>query len=224
MNGPSGSHDAPPLVAGPVVGWRAWELTGRGSTLRLGPVARHRRPWPPRRAAVANCWHLRFHRAPNLPCTCGLHATRDPELLRRARARAVIGTVALWGTVVEHAFGYRARFGYPQRLRLVCPICFAHAGIDGGREPAVVATFRRGRPMPLCDAHLEIALAVEPSMPDLAPMNDVLGALLDIYGVEELAFDHSATIGSGIRVSGSRTDRNSVTHAPRTTGWRRGAG
>jgi hypothetical protein len=207
MNTRSRTRDVAPLVAGPVLGWRAWQFSGRGSSLRLRPVGPHGRAWPARRPARASCWKLRFHRAPDLSCTCGLHATRDPELLRSAPARTVVGTAALWGTVVEHALGYRARFGYPETLRLVCPICFAHSDIVRGREPVVVATFRGGRPMPLCDAHLEIALAVERSTPDVAPVSDVLGALLDLYGVEELALDRLAA-GEPLRAGGVGTGRS----------------
>jgi hypothetical protein len=189
MSRASRARETAPLVAGPVVGWRAWQLSGRGSSFRLRPVGAHGRAWPPRRVAVANCWHLRFHRAPNLSCTCGLYATRESELLRLATARTVIGTVALWGTVIEHAFGYRAHFGYPDRLRLVCPICVAHADRNSGREPIVVATFPGWQPTPLCDEHLEIALAVESSKPDLTPAKEVLSALLEVYGVQELALE-----------------------------------
>ena len=44
--------------------------------------------------------------------------------LRRTRCPAVLGRVALWGRVIEHEHGYRARFAYPQRLRLICQFCF----------------------------------------------------------------------------------------------------
>jgi len=47
----------------------------------------------------------------------------------------VIGTVALWGGVIEHELGYRAEFGYPQRLRLICPECFS-ADAVGALRPS----------------------------------------------------------------------------------------
>ena len=62
------------------------------------------------------------------------------------RSPAVIGT-ALWGEVIEHEFGYRARFRYPQRLRIVCPEClWRHVSLD--RSPVVVAVLEDGAPSP----------------------------------------------------------------------------
>ncbi|HXF36669.1 MAG TPA: hypothetical protein VNO17_05740, partial [Actinomycetota bacterium] len=109
----------------PVEAWRAWTLWGRrdGTGLRLRPIAGRSRPWPPLRPAEASCGLARLHAAPNLHCSCGLHGTRHPAALKRAKDPAVVGTVALWGTVIEHDLGYRARFAYPQRLRLVCTFC-----------------------------------------------------------------------------------------------------
>lgn len=182
-------------MPGPVVAWRAWALSGHDATLRLRPVGRFARPWPPRRPVEASCGHWRFHRAPNGDCTCGVHATREPGLLQRARGPAVVGTVALWGTIVEHALGYRARLAYPLRLRLVCPICFWQLGAARSRAPVVVAALRRERSMPLCDDHLGTAFAVGLSVQRLTPAGDALDALLDLYGVKELSF-LDATIGS----------------------------
>ena len=128
MRRPGRARDDVPFAPGPVVAWRAWALSGHDESLRLRPVGRFSRPWPPGRAVEASCGRWRFHRAPSLGCTCGVHATREIDLLRRARSPAVVGTVALWGTIVEHALGYRARFGYPLEIRLVCPICFWQQG------------------------------------------------------------------------------------------------
>ena len=78
------------------------------------------------------------------------------NLLRRTRSPAVIGTVALWGSVIEHELGYRARFGYPQRVRLVSPVCFWQRGLDGDL-PVAVAVARGGSATPLCEPHVAIA-------------------------------------------------------------------
>jgi hypothetical protein len=188
-------RDEAPLVAGPVIAWRAWALSGHDELLRLRPVGRFVRPWPPGRAVEAGCGHWRFHRAPSLGCTCGVHATRDPELLRRARGPAVVGTVALWGTIVEHALGYRARSAYPLQLCLVCSICFWQLGPGRARAPVVVASLGRRQSMPLCDDHLGTAFAIGLSVQRLTPAGDALDALLDIYAVKELSF-LDATIGS----------------------------
>jgi hypothetical protein len=107
-----------------------------------------------------------------------------------------VGTVALWGTIVEHALGYRARFGYPLRLCLVCPICFWQLGAARSRAPVVVA-LRRGPTMPLCDRHLGTAFAVGMSMRQLTPSGDALGALLGVYHVGELSLIDATLDGAG---------------------------
>ena len=105
------------------------------------------------------------------------------------------GTVALWGTIVEHALGYRARFGYPLRLCLVCPICFWQLGLARARVPVAVATLGRRQNMPLCDNHLSTASAVGLSVRRLTTADETLDALLDIYVVNELSF-LDAIVGS----------------------------
>jgi hypothetical protein len=180
------SRDETPLVPGPVIAWRAWALSGHEATLRLRPVGRFARSWLPRRPVEASCGHWRLHRAPSIGCTCGVHATRDSELLRRARGPVVVGTVALWGTIVEHALGYRARFGYPLQLCLVCPICFWQLGV-GSEAPVVVAALRGGRNMPLCDRHIKTAFDVGLEVQRLTHAREAFDALLDLYVVDELS-------------------------------------
>jgi len=146
-------------ISEPVVAWRTWQLTGRrdGANLRLRPVAGHARPWLPQRATEAMCRLGRMHAAPNVDCTCGLHATREPDPLRRTKSPAVLGRVALWGRVVEHELGFRGQFGYPQRLGLGCFLCFWRWGPLRSRADAV-GYFGRGRLMPLCHEHFDAAI------------------------------------------------------------------
>jgi hypothetical protein len=145
-------------AAEPIVAWRAWSLTGRrdATGLLLRPVSGRSRPWPPGRPAHATCRLARFHVAPHADCTCGLHGTHGVDRLRRTKCPAVLGRVALWGRVIEHELGYRAAFGYPQRLRLICQFCFWQWG-PNGNEPAVVGCFPRDEMVPLCDDHLRLA-------------------------------------------------------------------
>jgi hypothetical protein len=146
------------IATEPIMAWRAWALSGRrdGSNLLLRPVVGRGRPWLPGRPAEAACKMLGpFHEAPQLGCTCGLHGTHDLGLLRRTRCPAVLGRVALWGKVIEHELGFRARYGYPQRLRLICQFCFwqgAHAV-----RPSMVGWFPRGELLPMCEEHAEMA-------------------------------------------------------------------
>jgi hypothetical protein len=58
--------------------------------------------------------------------------------------------------VVEHDFGYRAQFAYPQSLALVCQFCVWQWGPHGSR-PSVVGWFPRDELVPFCWAHLEVA-------------------------------------------------------------------
>jgi len=145
-------------TAEPVVAWRTWALTGRrdATELRLRPVAGRARPWAPGRPTEAVC-RIRLHRAPHVDCTCGLHGTHEPEILRRTRSPGVLGRAALWGRVIEHELGFRAEFGYPQRLRLICFFCFLLHGITRCAAD-VVCSFGRGRLMPLCEEHHDGAL------------------------------------------------------------------
>ncbi|MEX2275076.1 MAG: hypothetical protein WEA10_05885 [Actinomycetota bacterium] len=176
-------------VAGePIIAWRAWGLTGRadGSRIRLRPVAGPTLPWPHREAAKARCKRGKFHTAPDLACTCGLHATHTTELLRRTKAPAVLGRIALWGRVIEHEHGYRAQFAYPQRLRLVCLLCFWLRGMHGD-PPDIVAVAGRRRMLPLCEPHLGTAVRYGMRPKTVVEAVGIERALLDAYAVDMLA-------------------------------------
>ena len=153
-----------------MLGWRAWRLHRVDHGLRIVPTT-PRSAWEPRVAIHATCSgsHTReymvhnpelvkFHRSPEPGCTCGVHAIKDPSRLARSgRAAAVVGRVAMWGRVIEHAKGYRAEFAYPSRLRLVCSWCLWY-----GRLPAVTdRVFERGGAMrPACERHADRPAAV----------------------------------------------------------------
>jgi hypothetical protein len=176
-----------PVRREPLLAWRAWTLTGRvdGTHLRLRPVAGPRLPWPPRRAARAACKLARVHRSPELDCSCGLHGTREVEPLRKTKNPTVLGTTALWGRVIEHELGYRAEFAYPQRLRLVCTLCFWQRG-DDGRDPERVAVIERGRMLPLCAHHLSTAVRYGLRARSLLRAPDVQASLQSTYAVDRL--------------------------------------
>ncbi|HYJ62001.1 MAG TPA: hypothetical protein VE032_11120 [Actinomycetota bacterium] len=171
----------------PILAWRAWALTGRrdGSDLLLRPVAGRSRPWRPREVAEAACKHARLHAAPNVDCSCGLHGTHEAAILRRTRAPAVLGRVALWGRVIEHELGYRGEFGYPQLLALVCQFCFWQWGPTGTR-PAVVGWFPRDELVPLCWPHLTVAQRYGMEPRRLLPADDVDLHLRETYAVDAL--------------------------------------
>lgn len=173
----------------PILAWRAWALTGRqdGTDLLLRPVVGRARPWKPMEPARAACKHARMHAAPHPTCSCGLHGTHEPEILRRTRTPAVLGRVALWGRVIEHDFGYRGEFGYPQRLALVCQFCFWVWGPTGSR-PAVLGWFPRDELVPLCWAHLEVAQRYGMEPHRLLSADEVDVRLRETYGVDALGW------------------------------------
>jgi hypothetical protein len=173
----------------PIVAWRAWALTGHrdGTELLLRPVAGRSRPWRPMEPAEAACKHARLHGAPNVDCSCGLHGTHDVEILRRTRCPAVLGRVAFWGRVIEHELGYRAQFGYPQRLALVCQFCFWLWGPHGTR-PAVVGWLQRDELIPFCWPHLEQAQRYGMEPRRLLPADEIDLRLRETYAVDVLAF------------------------------------
>src|SRR3989304_9061569 len=124
---------SPTLLLEPIHAWRTWTLSGSrdGTELQLLPIAGDGRPWPARSPASATCTRHRSHRVPQLDCSCGLHAMHDPDLLRRTRDPGALGSVALWGSVVEHAHGFRAGFGDPQRGRPLWYLSFFFLGAPG---------------------------------------------------------------------------------------------
>lgn len=176
------------VAAEPVVAWRTWALSGHrdGTELLLRPVAGRSRPWRPLEPAEAACKHARMHAAPNVDCTCGLHATHEVEILRRTKSPSVLGRVALWGRVIEHDLGYRAEFAYPQRLRLVCQFCFWMWGVTGA-SPSVVGWFPRDEMVPLCWSHLEMATRYGMRPRRLLDAGEIEQDLRSAYAVDPLA-------------------------------------
>jgi hypothetical protein len=126
---------APDYVA-PIVGWRTWLVVQEGEGFRLRSVV-YDAFWPARKELVARClrrsralwlpWRKRSeHVPPAAGCGCGIYATAEPEeaasyLEERnwgdaLSVQRVIGTVSLWGRVVECRRGWRAAHAYPQAI------------------------------------------------------------------------------------------------------------
>lgn len=126
-----------PDYAEPLVGWRSWVVVEHAEGLRLRSVV-FKTIWAPRLELLANCehrWPVRLrlsrrrgqHDVPGVDCHCGVYAAPDPEsaaayfylyadLLRHGTRHRVIGTVNLWGSVVEAERGWRASRAYPARI------------------------------------------------------------------------------------------------------------
>jgi hypothetical protein len=128
----------------PLCAWRLWEVEDVGSAPRLRSLYRLSF-WPVGAPLEARCEAQRLrlsrrprHAAPSETCTCGIYAAPF-ELIRRKLAvdgglppgcLFVIGTVSLWGDVLECERGWRAALAYPSRL-------FVPLGLRGAAERAV---------------------------------------------------------------------------------------
>lgn len=103
-----------------ITAWRGWALTGG---LRLKALGGNHE-WPCREIMQATCSSGGAHVAPDWNCNCGVWAFKDVDSLVAAiggkyRAVKVIGSVSLWGKVIETENGYRAQYAYPSELWLL---------------------------------------------------------------------------------------------------------
>jgi hypothetical protein len=133
------------------------------------------------------------HPTPVAGCTCGIYASSSLRTLVTSTpampAVSAVGTVALWGRVIEHERGWRAEYAYPDRLTLVCVVCLQEG--SGVGEPAfVVAEPVRTGPYPavaVCRDHAASVTAVGHRV--MSPAAVVRSALLDHYAVDLMPFD-----------------------------------
>ena len=125
----------------PIVGWRSWLVVRDGEEFRLESIVYQAR-WFPRNELIARCFQRRFsfprsrrseHVPPARGCRCGIYAATEPEdaasyLAGRSWADSlgvhrVIGTVSLWGRLVECTRGWRGSRAYPKTIYVpaMCP-------------------------------------------------------------------------------------------------------
>jgi len=102
--------------------YRAWRATSQG----LVPLGRSINNWLPKRAERATCCRVASHRAPVRDCECGYWSFKSMDLLQKALPDyannvAVVGSVEIWGRVIECENGFRSEFAYPKELWLVKP-------------------------------------------------------------------------------------------------------
>jgi hypothetical protein len=128
---------AVPDAIEPVIAWRAWTVVPDDGGYRLQsvvfPVA-----WEPRHALRARCMRVERelifavwrnvppHGGPSRGCDCGIYGAADLGRLARylgfpfasplVPRNRIVGTVALWGHVVECEQGWRAEYAYPCQL------------------------------------------------------------------------------------------------------------
>ena len=96
------------------------------------------------------------------------------------------GPSALWGRIVEHEHGFRATLAYPQRLRLLCYLCFTLWGRSAPGDCEVVVRHRGGRMVPLCEPHLELSRRYGYRVPRILSARAIESELLATYAVDPL--------------------------------------
>lgn len=104
-----------------MIGWRGWDIKGPRSRPLLASVSKSH-VWHPRQQMTATCDN-RHHEVPEWKHSCGLYSAKSRNHLlsmgynhySEASPR-VIGTVKLWGKIVEGSQGWRAEHGYPGTL------------------------------------------------------------------------------------------------------------
>jgi len=182
----------------PAEGWRIWNLSEDRAGPTLLPAGSGVDHWPARRAVEARCGVPSIlsigrgpHRAPAFACRCGIYAGHSLETFSRPRPAwpppSVVGTVALWGTVIEHELGWRGQFAYPYRLALACVLCAWFE--PGPGKPAVFHAFAR-RLYALCEEHrggIMVPDGRRTRAIDVTP-NALQARLLDAYAVDLLPF------------------------------------
>lgn len=101
-----------------ITAWRAWDAKN-GILEAVG--SEHQ--WIPKVANRAQCKHY-GHKAPQFSCSCGFWSFKTLKLLLKSMPTyaanvTVVGTVEIWGRVIECEFGFRSEFAYPKELWLL---------------------------------------------------------------------------------------------------------
>jgi preprotein translocase subunit YajC len=117
-----------PDYISPVVGYRIWHWDATGlKSLNGEPWHAHQPLSAVCRAdacgSIAGLPKAAHHsgESPYFNCTCGVYAAKTIEHIHQCgyKGFGVHGEVFLWGTVVEHEFGWRAQFAHPKTFFLV---------------------------------------------------------------------------------------------------------
>jgi len=118
-----------------LTGYRAWRVNHKeNGEWRLKAVGQDT-TWEPKKKMEAVCATSRGngsqpggqrHPVPQRDCTCGFWAFKSIDMLPAAlhgqghrNEIRVIGSVDLWGRVIETEHGFRAQYAYPKELWLL---------------------------------------------------------------------------------------------------------
>ena len=116
----------------PVVGWRVWDCLVEDGLLRsvfqddVWPAGERFEARCRRQAAIYIAGR-ECSTAPRAACCCGIYAAHNQDDLSsfsryektwgtRNQAVEVVGTVSLWGHIIQHEAGWRAQYAYPYAL------------------------------------------------------------------------------------------------------------
>ena len=141
----------PDLIA-PILGWRAWQVVEEDGELLLSSVV-FPLLWLPGVETRAEC-DPGPHAAPQRHCVCGLYAGATAQHAEPyldgynhliGASPVVLGRVAVWGSVIECADGWRASHAYPPDLFV--PV----RGVSPGPDELRPALARYGVPVELLD-------------------------------------------------------------------------
>ena len=110
-------HRSPDYVQ-TMIGWRAWSSDGN-----ILEALGSDHQWKPKKIVQAECSRC-GHEAPQMSCACGYWSFKTPELMKEACFGykgdvAVVGSVEIWGRVIECENGYRSEYAYPKELWLL---------------------------------------------------------------------------------------------------------
>lgn len=122
-----------------ITAWRAWDVKLTNEGWRLDALGKNC-VWEPRKEISARCLNNNSillpnpyglhptsqlgHPAPQMNCDCGVWAFKNLDDLVAAignkyKTVRVLGSVSLWGRVIETENGYRAQYAYPSELWLL---------------------------------------------------------------------------------------------------------
>lgn len=135
---PRTAHKPMPDSITMITGYRAWRVsTAANREMYLMAVGQSTK-WEPKKKIAAVCVTTfrptvsdpgllgPGHAAPQFNCTCGVWAFKSIDMLPAAlhgqghrNEIRVIGSVDLWGRVIETENGFRAQYAYPKELWLL---------------------------------------------------------------------------------------------------------
>jgi len=109
-----------PDYVGTLIGWRGWDVNDDCGLVSLGST----NLWEPKRITRARCNRHYSHAAPHRDCACGFWSFKDQRQMTNVLRDyvgdvKVIGTVEIWGRVIECKNGYRSEYAYPKELWLL---------------------------------------------------------------------------------------------------------